>query len=485
MTRPPKLAKPQILPLSLRVTMLIAINGVVVVGLILFLAVDYQRGLSGRLHDKQVALQEEATLLIHAVSALKHHGTEAVQAYIDQACAQMQETYSPGHHIAVDLDGLVMQARTHGRASDEMLAIMQGVSTESGRGVLQNETLLIGSAREGGLRAYVSEFARNVREAANAELLRRAGATALFVLLLAALINVLLLRLVSRPVERLVRAVQDIAAGNYPAEFPNLPNAELRFLGEALSRMSGSLADADRERQTQMDRAREIQENLLPRADDLHRIGLHHVHRPAEDVGGDYFDIRTLDENRVLICLGDVTGHGVPAAMGASMLKTLFQHAPNQITEPAELLAHMNRRFHAVTLAGDFATMFLGTLDRHRNVLRYASAGHEIGYLVRKDGPVEPLMPTGLILGIEPDAGYETTEVELRPGDTVVLLTDGLTETMSPAKALFGRKAVSYLLDNTRGLPVSELAERLLRQADAHRDGAPQADDISLTLLRL
>lgn len=100
---------------SIHAALLLAVNTVLLVGVVSLLIIDYQRGLDQRLRTKQTNLVEEASLVLPAVAALRHHGNQAVQDYIDRACAQMQDSLSPGHHIAVQVGEEVFQARTHGR----------------------------------------------------------------------------------------------------------------------------------------------------------------------------------------------------------------------------------------------------------------------------------------------------------------------------------------------------------------------------------
>lgn len=154
------------------------------------------------------------------------------------------------------------------------------------------------------------------------------------------------------------------------------------------------------------------------------------------------------------------------------------------------MLQQINRRFHAVTLDGDFATMFMGVIDHREDRLIYASAGHEIGYVLRRDGGIDELNTTGLLLGVDPDVDCEMTEVTIDPVDTFVLLTDGLIETMSPEGRLLGRQAVVAAMTRDAGTPPQQesshdLAARLLRLADDHRAGGPQLDDITLAILRV
>ncbi len=473
--------------LSIRAKLLLAINVVLLVGLAGLLVVDYQRGLSERLANKKVSMTEEASLVASAATMLRHHGLDAVQTYIDGACAQMQDAESPGHHIIVRFsDQTLLQARTHDRASPRLAQAMQvAARTPDHQAIVDHQSILVGASRGADLTVYVSEFTRNIRDAARSQLLTRALGIALVGITLTLIVNLVVLRVVAKPIRRLVSTVRRIGGGELGIAPSRSTTTELDDLAVEIGTMSRSLAKADEYRRHQMAKARRIQHHLMPRADHLQTVGIHHVHLPADDVGGDFFDVKIIDEHRVAVYMGDVTGHGVPAAMSAGMLKTLFEHGGEEITNPAGVLNQINRRFHAVTLDGDFATMFMGVIDRRLGKLVYANAGHEVGYVVRGDGRIDHLNSTGMLLGIDPQADCQVAELDIHPGDTVVLLTDGLVETMSPQGRLLGRQPVVTLLADACRKSAHELAADLLRLAETHRGNQPQHDDITLAVLRV
>lgn len=474
-------------PISIRLKLLLAVNSVLMSALAVLLLIDYQQGLSERMQDKQIALSEEADVLLPAVIALQHHGSADVQAYIDRACAQMQDTTSPGHHIAVELSQEVLQARTHNRDSPAFIeAMRRGSASPDHRASVDGQPILVGARSSGDTYVYVSEFTTNVRSAARSRLFARAGGIALIGLVAAGIVNYVLLRLVTHPINRLVRTVRRIGKGEFGATMERFSTAELDYLSTEIATMSHSLAEVDRHRQQQMAKARAIQQNLLPRTEQLKSVGIYLTHQPAEDVGGDYFDVKTANDHQLVVCIGDVVGHGVPAAMSAGMLKTLFAHSSAQQCDPSAVLAEINRRFHAVTLEGDFATMLMVVVDRREGRLVYASAGHEAGYLVRADREIYELSTTGMLLGIDPEALCESVTVEISQGDTIVLLTDGLVETLSPSGKLLGRDVLREVLrDCHSDGSAHHIADALLRRGAEHRGDQPQYDDITVAVIRV
>ena len=247
--------------------------------------------------------------------------------------------------------------------------------------------------------------------------------------------------------------------------------------------MSRSLDSVDRDRRLQMQKARTIQQNLLPQSDQLKRAGVDHAYIPAEEVGGDFLEVKTLQDGRVVVCLGDVTGHGVPAAVSAAMLKVLFQEPIAKTTDPAAVLEKINQRFYEVTLDGDFATLFMCIVDRAAGKLTYASAGHEVGYLVRSENETIELPATGLLLGVDPDATYRSVHLGLQPTDKIVLLTDGLAEAMSANGDQLGRHTLLRAMKCAGRWAPAEIIARLKALGEEHRGDQVQFDDITLVAL--
>lgn len=472
-------------PLSIRTALLLTVNMVLLVALVLWLSIDYHRGLVQRLHEKQVSLDEEAALMLPAVSALHDQDIATVQRYIDHACAYMQETVSPGHHIVVRRGQMILQAQTHHRASEAMAdAVQKAGNVRDRTGMVGGRVILVGTQKsdDGNIQVYVSEFTTNVQRAAQTKLIARSVEMGILGFLLTAIINLILLRLVTRPVTLLVTTVRQIADGHLGTTPPALNTLEFDFLSNEIKKMSEKLALADQNRRFQMEKARKIQHHLLPVSEQLNGIGIHHIHMPAEDVGGDFFDVLSHDE-RIAICIGDVTGHGVPAAMGAGMLKILFEQSMVDWSDPAQALIRINRRFGQVTLDGDFATMFMGILNRFSGQLVYASAGHETGYLITPNGQFSELKTTGLLLGVDPDATCDVITTMVQPGDRIVLLTDGLIEAMSPSGQALGRDRVQKTLMATYGLPVAQQAHALVDLVQTHQDTDHQQDDITIVMV--
>ena len=226
--------------------------------------------------------------------------------------------------------------------------------------------------------------------------------------------------------------------------------------------------------------AREIQESLLPRQmPAVPGLRLTGAYLPMSAVAGDFYDVALRSDGRVVIIVADVSGHGVPAALVASMVKVAFSGEVERELAPGAILEGVNR-----ALSGKFERAFvtaccvaLGPTDES---LAYAAAGHPPGILRRGDGSIERLGAGGIALTLMPLAAYATTEVPFRPGDRLLLYTDGLLEAARPGTDDFFGDAeldlVVMRLDGSASFTESVLA--------AHREwigaGTPLSDDVTL-----
>lgn len=232
--------------------------------------------------------------------------------------------------------------------------------------------------------------------------------------------------------------------------------------------------------------ARSIQQRLLPQSlPHLSGLSMATWSEPTRQVGGDFFDVRLLDEHRLLLAIADVTGKGMPAALLMSNFQACLRYL--LLTDGLEHLAKSTTKINTVvtsnTDADKFITFFWGVLDLKNKVLTYVNAGHDAPLLVHAGGEVRTLEAGGLLLGVLPQATYEHGRVHLEPGDRLLLFTDGITEAMNTQRQEWG---LSRLLEVLRATPHAdaEATIRAIRTQIGHWVGAaPQSDDITLIAL--
>ncbi len=465
-------------PWSIRYRLLVAVNAAMLVPLAVFLVLDYSGGIAERVDEKHVSLQEEAKTLLPGILRVRDRGTKAVQDYVDSVCGAMREPQSPGHHIAVRLGGDTLQALAHHRASAEILEAMEAAAdSPTHSATIGDRRLVVGSASREDVTVYVSEYLTNIRRAVRGQIVWRLLRIVVLLLLVAVAVNAVFLRMATGPLQQLVETVRRIGEGELGTRARTSGSREFNYLAEAVNTMSSSLAEVDRRRRLEMDRARRIQEQLLPETVDVPGFHVAHWYRPAEEVAGDFYDVFSLPGGVGVICVADVSGHGVPAALSATMLKALLSHASDRHDDPGEVLGFINERLTVAYPTDNFASMFLAFFDRRAMSLRYASAGHEIGLLLSPHGPLRRLPATGLMLGVLEDAAWETETIEIGEGDRLLVVTDGITEALSPEGELFGRDRLAETFRRARGAVLAEALRVLEADLASHRRGRAPADD--------
>jgi sigma-B regulation protein RsbU (phosphoserine phosphatase) len=229
--------------------------------------------------------------------------------------------------------------------------------------------------------------------------------------------------------------------------------------------------------------AAEIQTGLLPKeAPAVAGYGLTGCNRPCRTVGGDYYDFAVEDE-RLLLALGDVSGKGT----GAALLMTVLRAAVRGLwTQPAlaEAVARINRTVCQNVPSNKYVTFVMARLDPSAGRLEYVNAGHNPPLLIRSGGDVERLEEGGTVLGMFEATPYAIGTAELRPGDTLLIFSDGVTETFNEAQDEFGEEGLIEVAVRGRGLEAEKLQDEILKALDDFAAGAKATDDRTLIVLK-
>jgi sigma-B regulation protein RsbU (phosphoserine phosphatase) len=273
-----------------------------------------------------------------------------------------------------------------------------------------------------------------------------------------------------------------------PAAFSKLDRQILDALAVEAASILDNARLVERERQRQrleqeLSIAREIQQALLPRGfGDFPHLSISGVNTPCHAVGGDYFDVFPMSDDRTAFVIADVAGKGI----GAALLTTMLQGALTGMTlgaDPARVFHHINDFLCKHVEVGKYATMFFGILDREGN-LDYLNAGHPSPLLLRR-GEVSEIFTEGSYpVGLIPDAKYIAVRETLEPGDTLVLFSDGVTEAADLEEQMFGVPRLSEALAGQHEAPLDQLQKKVIDCVENFARGASQADDITLLLIR-
>jgi phosphoserine phosphatase RsbU/P len=273
-----------------------------------------------------------------------------------------------------------------------------------------------------------------------------------------------------------------------PAAFSKLDREILDVLGVEAASILDNARLVERERQRQrleheLSIAREIQQALLPCGlHDFPHLAVVGTNSPCLAVGGDYFDVFPMSEDRTAFLIADVSGKG----LGAALLTTMLQGALSGMAmgaDPARVFNHINKFLCAHTELGKYATIFFGVLDLDGH-LEFINAGHPSPILLRGGKTAEPFTEGSCPVGLVPGAEYVAACMKLQPGDTLVLFSDGVTEAVDPDEELFGVPRLRDILAGQHEAPLDHLQKTIFESIDHFARGASQADDITLLLVR-
>lgn len=229
-------------------------------------------------------------------------------------------------------------------------------------------------------------------------------------------------------------------------------------------------------------RAREIQESLLPKVvPQLSGFEISAAWHPAREVSGDYFDVFRLGENRVGVCIADVVGKGVSAALLMANVQAAVRAFAVENVPPAVLCDKVNRLLCENIAVGKFVTFLFGILDSEARSFAYCNAGHLEPILVT-GGRAAALNSGGAVLGVFPSWKYEERLAELERGDRLLLFTDGISEAEGPGQEEFSELRIAELAQSERHRSASELNKILLDRVDTFCDGHFR-DDATLLVI--
>lgn len=273
-----------------------------------------------------------------------------------------------------------------------------------------------------------------------------------------------------------------------PAAFSRLDRKILHALAiEAASILDNArLVERERERRRlehEIGIARNIQQALLPHGlRDFPHLAVSGTNLPCLAVGGDYFDVFPLGPDRTAFLIADVSGKG----LGAALLTIMLQGALSGLTlgaDAARVFSHLNRFLCEHTEVGHYATMFFGALSPWGE-LDFINAGHPSPFLLSGAKVSEPFGEGSFPVGLIPEAEYTSARVQLQPGDTLVLFSDGVTEATDVGGEMFGLDRFREVLEANSGAPLEPLQMSVLQEVHKFSSGAAQADDITLLLVR-
>ena len=231
--------------------------------------------------------------------------------------------------------------------------------------------------------------------------------------------------------------------------------------------------------------AARIQADLLPKlAPEIAGYDIAGRSIPAQSVGGDYFDFIAIDDHRLAVCVGDVSGKGLPASLLMSNVQATLRSHASLALGAQESAVRSNRLLYQSTSPEKFVTLFYGILDSNTHAMSYTNAGHEHPLVLSDRGDSQRLSTGGIMLGMLEDFPFQEDGIMFQPGDTMVVFSDGVTEAMNSDQVQFGEERLRQTLVAHQEENATALIESIVEAVTAHAAGVAQMDDITLVVVK-
>jgi sigma-B regulation protein RsbU (phosphoserine phosphatase) len=303
-------------------------------------------------------------------------------------------------------------------------------------------------------------------------------------------------RHISRPMDVLLAGVESLDGDRSDVRIHMDTRNEFAILADAFNAMSERIDDARRtyaarERmRREFELAREIQHSLLPDALASPRgYEIDHYYQAAHEVGGDYVDVVPLDDDRMAIAMGDVSGKGIQGLVVMAMVKTLFQQLAPRCEDTRAIICDLNAALYGNIKANMFVTFVSAIFDARTGVMTISNAGHNPVLVYRKNsGTVDQIRmggpPLGAFGAMHFNELIEMQEVELKPGDAALIYTDGINESRNPHGQLYTIPRVAEVLRGYAADGARAIVNGIIGETTEFRQGVPQNDDVTLLVVK-
>ena len=233
--------------------------------------------------------------------------------------------------------------------------------------------------------------------------------------------------------------------------------------------------------------ARSIQQYFLPQKfpEKSDQLDIYASMEAAKDIGGDFYDFFRIDDDHIAFLIGDVCGKGIPAALFMAVCCTIIRSKGVECGTARTCISESNRLLAAYSADCMFVTVFYAIYNTKTGLVTYCNAGHNPPHLLRSDGTVEELpRSNSLVMGVFDDIEYKEASLQLEPGDTLVIFTDGVTEAINPEKKEFGTRQLMTTLRGMAGKSSQQIIEVVRGAIKDFADGAEQSDDITMLVVK-
>ncbi|WP_163337671.1 SpoIIE family protein phosphatase [Desulfopila sp. IMCC35008] len=329
---------------------------------------------------------------------------------------------------------------------------------------------------------------------------REVAALGAFGFLALALLITYITTKITSPLRNLTMSANHMASGDLDTRLPEVvSHDEVGELTAAFRTMQDSLKSyitdltrttAVKERiESELRIAHEIQMSILPKLfpafPERSEFDIYAFIDSAREVGGDLYDFFFVDEDRFYFLVGDVSGKGVPAAFFMAVTKTLLKVVAERGLDPGEVLTKVNKDLAEDNESCMFVTLFLAVIDVNTGEVRYANAGHNPPLIVPKGEPAQWVSSENeLMAGVMDDTHYTTRVMTMRPGDTLFIYTDGVTEAMNNDDELYAEERLVKVMNECGGRSAQEIVRSVEMSLKEFTGGAAQSDDITMLTMQ-
>lgn len=325
----------------------------------------------------------------------------------------------------------------------------------------------------------------------------------LIVILIVALVNILFIRRLSMPFNKLVYTIAQIGKGDYKITYKPEPlGFEINKVGLALNEMTKkfveNIENAKEERlkrevlAKELKLGREIQKNILPQEmPEFSEVEMYATSLPALEVSGDFYDVyvksdEVTKQKKLVATIGDTSGKGISGCLYSFGLKSMLKSYGMRYDDLKVILHLANTLFCLDTSkTSTFVTSFIMELDCSTKILQYGSAGHLPAILVRNDNTIEELSTKGIALGVSTEVDFETRSIALKKGDLILTYTNGIINIKNIENETFGRQRLKEFLIKNVNLSIKEIGDKLVDEIKNFSQGVKSSDDITILAFKI
>jgi sigma-B regulation protein RsbU (phosphoserine phosphatase) len=209
-----------------------------------------------------------------------------------------------------------------------------------------------------------------------------------------------------------------------------------------------------------------------------------YINIPSSQVGGDYYDIISLNDHEIIVTINDISGHGIPASLLMSIFRANFVYGIRRNRDILTTVNHLNNLISETTDTNLYVTSFTGMVDLKKRRMRWINSGHIPTFILRKDEVIQ-LKDGGPVLGMFADISIQETEIGLKKDDFIVMYTDGITEAEDAAGNQFALPRLIEFVRKQRHLEIGQVKDNLIEELKRHVGGDEFDDDVTFILLRI